>query len=411
MPNPDHINPQDKLAQAKDREEVFQKFLAMAMETGANPENPALVYQGLQNSPYQSQISDYPNRLKTKPEDPNALYKNYPRVGELPEIEQKGLEFLHPDIENACVCLGKFIEGKMKGRWLGRNALTKAQFWSGTKIIPLINTACQMNKDFPDSDIDNCIIRDPANPEHTIPFSEVASDIISYQQRIASSNALAAMCKRFETFEGLERWLKKTTGNNQLEFRGMYGEPPFINRPELFDRKKQKIVLISAPESKQGENLVTAYDLARFISMLGWHQHLPQESRFPGANWHSLESIIKAMGEDPCRYAEIAIATLGLADAIASPVIISKLGNGFSDLRISTEIVYVALVQFLDLRPQANGEAPVLRSASMALRGVKPLQEKQQDALELDARMAAEVTEILRRTVTGELERGTGNRE
>jgi hypothetical protein len=410
MSNSSNVNPQDKLDEAKDRAKIFNKFLTVD-HSGATPNKPTFVYKGVQSSPYKEDIESYPDRLKQKPAEP-VIFKPYPKVGELPQIDQQGLEFLDQDIKEACICIGRFAAGKLQAHWLGRNALSKAQFWSGTKIIPLLNVVCQLSAKFPDSDIDNCVIRDPENKQKDTPLVDIASEIISYQQHIASSNSLAAMCKRFETWEGLESWTRKITGNSKLDFRGRYGEVPFINQPELFDLKKQRVLLKAAPETARGDNLLTAYDLARFISMLGWHHHLPQEARFPGAQWSSLEAVVRAMGTDPCRYIDMAIQTLGLEDFIASPVILSKLGNGFSDSRNSTEIVYVALVQFVDQLPQAEKKPAIQRTVTMVLRGSKPLQEtnpeaieqqKNRDAAELDSTMAAEVTEILRRVVTEEL--------
>jgi len=205
------------------------------------------------------------------------------------------------------------------------------------------------------------------------------------------------MFKRFETRPGLENWVKKITANPNLDFRGSYGEPAFIYSPEVYDLKKRKVLLTPASEGSTGENLLTTYDLTRFISMLGWHHHITQAARFPNAQWISLESIVRAMGTDACRYTDVAIKTLGLEGFISSPVIISKLGNGYSSSRNRYEFVYVALVQFVDELAKGEGNPAKLRTLSMALRGAS------RDAVQLDARMAAEVTEILRRVVTEEL--------
>ncbi|MBD2776931.1 hypothetical protein, partial [Iningainema tapete] len=124
--------------------------------------------------------------------------------------------------------------------------------------------------------------------------------------------------------------MKKITGNQDLVFRGRYGELPYINQPILYDLKTKNVLLLAAPETTRGDNLVTAYDLVRFIPMLGWHHHLPTQSRLPGAQWNSLEAIIRAMGSDACRYIDLAILALGLEKVVISPTIISKLGNGFS---------------------------------------------------------------------------------
>lgn len=414
----------DKLEHGKNRERVFQDFFTR-VNNANDPNNPkntdykqTLLYRSVQNSPYKQDINDYPNRLKDQKNLLEALYQPYPLVGELPKISEQGLEFIHSDITEACICVGYLSDGKMKGRWMGRNALKKNQFWSSTKIIPLLNVVSQLNQKSPNVDINSCTFVDPKDANKSASFFNVADDIISYANKIGTSNALAAMCKRFETWEGLELWVKKITGNQDLVFRGRYGEDPYINLPTLSDSKTKNTLLQAAPETNRGDNLVTAYDLVRFISMLGWHHNLPTQSRLPGAQWHSLEPIIKAMGSDPCRYIDLAIEALGLEKVVTSPTIISKLGNGVSDSRHFVEIAYVALVQFLDQRPTVNNNPPVLRTVSMALRGAIPLKEpyktgetksekrkieEKQIAIKLDARMAAEVTEIMRRLLTEEL--------
>ncbi|GAA6618653.1 hypothetical protein [Scytonema sp. NUACC26] len=400
-----------QLEQGKDKEQIFQEFLVLANQPDATAFKPALLYKGIQNSPYQPEINNYPVRLKEQLDPQELIFKPYPKIGELPQIASQGLEFLHPDIKEACICVGRLSSEKIRSRWIGRNALDKNQFWSGTKIIPLLNIVSQLNTKFPHIDIDNCIIRDPEKLQKDVLFLDVATDIASYQNRIASSNSLAAMCKSFETWEGLELWVKKITGNQDLIFRGRYGELPYINQPELFDLETQKVLLKARPETPRGDNLVTAYDLVRFISMLAWHNHLPLNAQLPGSQWDSLEAIITSLGSDACRYTDLAIQALGLENAIASPTIISKLGNGFSDSRQSSEIVYIAQVQFLVQHPTTNNP-PALKTVCMALRGVKPFLEtnpdkleeaKRRDAIELDARMATEVTEILRKVLIEEL--------
>jgi hypothetical protein len=415
MTNPSNTNNtpiSDRLEQGKDRKKIFQELFVLANKPDATTDKPALLYKGVQTSPYQQDINNYPVRLKNQQNPQKLVFTPYPKVGEMPQISRQGLEFLHPDIKEACICIGRSVNSQLKANWLGRNALNKNQFWSGTKIIPLLNIVSQLNSKFPLADLDTCVIRDRETRQKEVAFFDAANDIVSYQHLKASSNSLAAMCKRFETWEGLELWTKKITGNQDLIFRGRYGELPYINQPELIDVKTKKVLLKAARETTRGDNLVTAYDLVRFISMLGWHHYLSPQSRLPGAQWHSLETIIRAMGSDPCRYIDVAIQALGLEKVVFSPTIISKLGNGFSDSRQSSEIVYVALLHFLDERPKANNNPPVLRSISIALRGAKPLREtnpdkveeaKKRDAIELDARMAAEVTEILRRVVTEEL--------
>ncbi|HLO51964.1 MAG TPA: hypothetical protein VK211_26380 [Kamptonema sp.] len=405
---------------AKNRTGVFKKFLQTESDQKANSDKLAFLDCGIENSPYKKNIKNYPECLKQKPDglkvvsyatttdvsasNKSGKFTRYPNVGELPPINAQGLNFLHEDIKQACVCIGTFVDGKILGQWLGKNPVVKAQCWSTTKIMPILNAVCQVNARHPDCDIDNCSIIDADGQQDDVAFSDVLDDIVTYANRIASSNSLAAMFKRFENRTALEQWVKKITGNNDINFTRDYGEVAFLENPKVLDVIRQKVVLTAEPNSPQGDNLVSTYDLTRFISMLGWHFHIPQPSRFPGAQWHSLETVVKAMGKDSARYTDAAIATLGINNVISSLVIISKLGQGLSTTRQTIETVYTAFVQFVDERPKASSKPAKLRTFAMTLRGAKSLQDVDTDraAVELDARMAAEVTEILRRVVAEE---------
>ncbi|BBD56829.1 hypothetical protein [Planktothrix agardhii] len=118
--------------------------------------------------------------------------------------------------------------------------------------------------------------------------------------------------------------------------------------------------------------------------------------------------MIKALGEDPARYVDVALKTLGIEQVITSPVILSKMGYGDSTVRQTVELCYVAFVQFIDPLPNANQKPAEFRTLAITLRGVIPINNKEdftQQALELDARMAAEVTEIFRRVVVESLDK------
>jgi len=150
--------------------------------------------------------------------------------------------------------------------------------------------------------------------------------------------------------------------------------------------------------------LISAYDLTRIVSQIAWHRHLPPTNRLPAAQWHSLTSLITAMGYDTARYVDTAIAALGLQYFIGDPVVISKMGFGYSDQRKCTELTYTACVQFVDRLAKSHDQSvPKLRSVNMTLRAVLDLKNPDREALEIDARMAATVAEILRRVVTEEL--------
>jgi hypothetical protein len=141
--------------------------------------------------------------------------------------------------------------------------------------------------------------------------------------------------------------------------------------------------------------------------MIGWHYHLESDAQFPHVNWKSLQPIIKGLGKDTARFVDVALEMLGLENQIRFPVILSKLGHGPSSLRQTIETTYMALVQFVDPLPKSTGNSAKLRSVAMTLRGVIPIQDLENfddESIRLDARMAAEVTEILRRVITEELD-------
>lgn len=408
---------------AKNRAAIFQKYLQIEKELEANSDNLAFLDRGIQKSPYKDLVDDYPNCFIAEPDgvkvvsygavaefsDPKrkVAFSPYPKVGVMPQIDQQGLNFINEDIKQACICIGSFVDGKIQAKWLGRDALTKVQCWSATKIIPVLNIISKVNTKYPNVDLDNCIVRDPSGEQDDVAFYDLLEDMVSYAEQIASSNSIAAMFRHFETRAGLEQWVKKTTGNQDLNFRGEYGEAAFILQPELYDTINEQVLLSAAPSDATGDNLVSVYDLTRLVSMLGWHYNIDKSSRLPGARWQSVECLIRAMGHDSARYADVAIETLGLSNVISSPAIISKLGYGLSTTRKVLEMVYMAVVQFIDERPNVNGKPAKLRTLAMTLRGSKALPQNStntdREATELDASMAAEVTEILRRVVAEEL--------
>jgi hypothetical protein len=403
------------LAYAKDRQQIYNEFLQK--EAGYDATKLAFLDRGIQNSPYNDDVPAYPARLQQVPDGTQLVslgpqvtltgtntvitFAPYPAIGSRPQIDG-GLEFLHSDIKYACVCVGSLVEGKMRSHWLGRNPLTNAQQWSTTKIIPLLNVVARANAVQPSASVRDCLVRSIGSASG-YGFYNLAVDLVSYRSVIASSNAVAAMFKQFFTPFDLESWVKRITGNGSLTFRGRYGEAPFIERPDLFYQPSRRVILSAPSTSHTGDNLMSAYDLTRFVSLLGWHNYFSQEARLPSAQWDSLETVVRAMGTDTARYLDVAIERLGLNAVIESPVILSKLGFGRSSSRDRTEICYVALLQFADTRPRRQGKPAVQYTVALSLLAAKDLNDANEEARQLDARLAAEVTEILRRLVTQEL--------
>ncbi len=374
-------------------------------------------------SPLLTHIPVYADRLGTLPDRANVVsydevamlagsqirvrFRPYPNLGTIPNIENIGLEFLDSTVQEACICVGTVVNGQMLTRWIGRNPLRNVQFWSSTKILPLLYTICNANQKDANLAIANCTVVDPDNKVAPRPFSELATRICRYDEiEPMTSNSLAAMFKQFTTPLDLENWLKKISGNQKLTFQGRYGVPPYIKKPSLRDGSKREIVS-GTSTLHEGENLISAYDLTRMVSQLAWHRHIPPANRLPAAQWHSLKTLIEAMAQDTARYVDVAIAALGTQYFIGDPVVISKMGFGFSDQRQQTELTYTAHVQWVDhLAKFAKAHeqpAPKLRSVTMTLRSALKLQNPDREALEIDARMASAVSEILRRIITEEL--------
>lgn len=336
---------------------------------------------------------------------PENSAPDYPQRGVLPVLAAEGLDFLHPDITEACVCVGGQTDGQFRSRWLGRNPLRPVQFWSTTKIVPLLNVVAQVNRAFPQQSLENCRIQSP-DGRWSLPFEQAAVNIVSYQgdalwqalrakpwmpallrRPSPNSNALSALLKRFETYAGLESWWQQITGNPELEFRGNYGRSPLLEWPELVDSRTQQVLLKAAPLMEKGDNHVSACDLTRLLSMLGWHGLLPAAARLPDVEWVGLAAVIRALGQDCARYVDEAIAVLQWQPR--SLLVLSKDGYGASDERHTDELTYTALV-WLTL-PDA-----VPRTLAIALRAVRPNHGRPNSQHRmLDARMATAVTQIL----------------
>jgi peptidoglycan hydrolase-like protein with peptidoglycan-binding domain len=409
-----HANPVDFIVANTDRQQTFNTYLAQ--ESGCNADKLACLDRGIETSAYADEIPQFPDRLTQTPngititsfgaaavqKSTNArfTYDLYPARGERPPIDGIGLDFLNSDVLQACVCIGSFVDGAIRARWLGKDALKPAQLWSSTKFLPMLNVVCRANATDAKAQIKDCVIC-PTDTKNGYNFYELAKGLVNYHSPIATSNSIAATFKQFSTPAKLQAWVQGITGNYSTQFQGRYGEPPILDAPDLWSNPLGKAILKPAYASHSGDNLLSTYDLVRFISMLGWHNYLAEGAQLPNARWDSLATVVQAMAQDTARYVDVAIATLGLAPAIASPVILSKLGFGRSDSRDRTELCYVAFVQFLDSR--SPDHPATLRTVSLALLVARSSGDANAEACQADARMAAEVTEILRRVVTQEL--------
>ena len=397
------------LSAAQDIQRVFQTFLQQ--EQGHSQEKLAFLDRTVQSSAFRSGIPKYALRLQMPTGVVPAVNAaaTYPQRGEIFLVNEGGLDFLPSEMLSACVCLQSMRDDQLQARWLGKDALSDRQMWSSTKFIPLLNVASQLNRLDPSVDISRCKVRSAGSGGRFsgFPFEDLATAIMTYDNRISTSNALAVMFKRFATPESLEKWTRQITGNRSLSFQGRYGEVPFIQNPELWSSQRNRSLLKSPGIRHSGQNLMSTYDLTRLITMLGWHWRLDNAQRLPDIQTRSLDCIIRAMGHDTARYVDVALETLGLSQWVKDPVIISKSGFGRSDERDRTELTYCALAQFSLPRQIANPNlgAPDPTAAyqhysfGFTLIAAQNVGDADAEARYVDALMATAVTALIRRIV------------
>ena len=383
----------------------LQQIQASSPIVNKNTPSSAFVSRSIEQSPFKPLIINYPTFLAQKPDGTSLIsygdsftltngktvnFDDYPSLGKQPNIDNTGLSFLPSNISHACVCIGSFSDSNspIKARWLGKDALTPvALWWSTTKFIGVLNTVCQIHQNSINTDIDDCVIA-----SHR--FNDLVRDMVSYQG--LSSNRIGALFKSFSKKEVLSKWIETQTGSSNLNFTGSYGEDPLISPARIKDTTTGNIVLSSGSVgAATSTNSLSAYDLARLISMLGWHLHLPNNAKLPSAQWKSLESIVRAMGHDTARYVDVAFETLGVMNIISEPVIISKVGWG-NVSATSGSMTYTVFVKFVDRR----FTPAKLRTFALALRCPSPVSA---DFDGRDTNLAAAVTEIVRRILTEEL--------
>lgn len=368
-------------------ETLYRMFLKQSKAEGSNSDHLAFLDRGIDSSWLKREIAEYPHRLRTILPSSEAG-SAYPKTGEMPTIES-GLAFLHPDITQACVCVGGWQNGKLLGRWLGRRATAPEQMWSATKTFPMLRVAIRAQATSPPlPKLENCRIG-------SRPLNKIFDSIVSYDEGASASNAWARCLKQFDTPQGLENWLKACTGNTGSRFRGGYGVAPTVARPTLVDSSTGKTLLRASGADHTGENLVSAYDLCRMLGNQAWHPHLTAETRIPGLQQSGADTLTNSLGKDSARFVDVSLQALGLKDRLENVVVLSKLGFGFSDTRKQWESIYSAFVALTDKQTQKSHQF------ALALRGRHA--PGSQAAVELDSRMAASVAQIIRRVVDGDL--------
>ena len=377
----------------------------------ASDDHLPLLDRGLAGSRFEASVPAYARHLEQVPQGlvpypaPSPGFGSYPRRGQAPAILSGqeglgGLEFLSEEVAQACVAIGSFGANQpLRVRWYGRQAdAVNVQFWSATKIAAALHVLCQANRRSPMTPIGGCRIG--PNVFGDSPgeyFGDLFRQMVSYEKDAQSpghSNALGALFKTLVNpgEENVQQWLRQLTANPSLVLMGRYGTPSYIENGALVGPPG---VLVGYRQPPRSRNLVSAADLVRLLTLVGWHRQLGPDQRLAGAQWASLRTVVEGLGHDSARYIDAALENLGLVDAVASPVIISKLGYGAetADPEIDA-LTYAAFAQFSDLR---SGQ-PRQRSFALALR----IPTAPGAGVRHDARMAAEVTEIVRRVFAEE---------
>lgn len=393
----------------------LQAIQAKSLIVNGNTPSSAFVARTLAKSPFQPFVGDYPTFLAQKPDGATITsygdsftlstgtvvnFSDYPNLGQQPAIDNTGLNFLSSNISHACLCIGSFSDdgSQIKAHWLGKNALNSTNlWWSTSKFIGVLNAVCQINQKSINTDVDDCVITKSTGTSTRHRFHDLVKDMVSYQG--LSSNAIGVLFKSFTKREDLSNWIKQLTGNSTLDFRGSYGEDPLVSPAKVTDTTittGNPVLSSTAVGAATNTNSLAAYDLVRLISMLGWHLHLPATAKLPSAQWKSLESIVRAMGNDTARYVDVALETLGVVNVISEPVIISKVGWGDVSAT-SGSMTYTAFVRFVDRR----FTPAKLRTFAFTLRCPTPMSSGNFDGR--DTNLAVAVTEVIRRILTEEL--------
>lgn len=384
---------------------------ALARQGLADDDHLPLLDMGLEASPFRPEPPRFAARLSSTPTAAEltpypasaAGFAACPRHGVVPPIvkgtESRGsLEFLSEAVAQACVCVGSFAADRpLRLRWYGRQALENVQFWSATKVIAPLHVLCQANRRSPGTPVGPLLLRS-GDGRRSASFAELFTSMVSYGQDAqvpGSSNAIGYLFKQLRNpgEPDVQTWLRQLTGNADLRFLGRYGREPLFEEAVL---QGPGGVLVGHGPLPRTRNLVSAYDLVRLLTMLGWHHRLTADQRLSGAHWTSLAAVVQGMGHDTARYLDVALERLGLLQAVAEPVILSKMGFGAEtgDDGIDA-LTYAAFASFRDTRTSPARQ----RCFALALR----IPTRPGCGLEADARMGAEVTELVRRIFAEEL--------
>ncbi len=364
------------------------RYAAEARRVGAKDAHLAFLDRGPESSPWLEELAD--PRLPSPaslPIDADAGPAAYPPRGVLPAIEAGGLEWLGPEIGQACLCLGRRGSQGLQALWLGRDALSPLECLSATKIVPMLNVLARSARQ-------GARLQPWGSDALSLDLERVLFDVVSYAGTVGSSNALAALLNQLEPRR--EAWIRAHTGGPEaLRFGGRYGETPPIAQP-LLRAGHDDTILVPFGMAATAGNKVSVYDLTRLLSMLGWHRLLRPAQRLRGLDGGGARLAARALSCDTARYLDAAFADLGLERRVDAPLILSKMGYGESAL------VYCAFLHVRDRRD----DAAITHSLAFTLRCPKRTGDR--EAVRADLAMAEAVTTLLERVLTERVPTGFG---
>jgi hypothetical protein len=370
-------------------ERIRAELERYAQRVGASDSHLAVLDMGAQASPFLDLLERMPAWLAEGPAAAEGASRHpfppFPPLGQLPApIEPLPPTLLDPAVTEACLGVGRLEQGELRCRWLGRQALQPLECLSSSKIIPLLNVLCRLGR----TDVDDpatLLLRSVGSQAQELQLGPVLMDLCSYAECVGSSNALAATLNQLEAQP--VAWIRHQSGNPEdLRFGGRYGEACRLAIPELVDPRSGHRLLPFARPVEAG-NRIGVYDLTRLMALLGWHQALQPAQRLEGLTAPTQALAARALSGDTARYVDVALSSLGVAQALRHPVILSKLGYG------EEALVYTAFVQF-------QLDAP--RSLALTLRVAKGVGDA--EAIRADLTMAMAVTDLIRQLLRGELE-------
>jgi hypothetical protein len=378
------------------RDEAYGQLLAQARREGSNGNHLAVLDRGLASSPFKADAARATALFARRPDGltlaPGSVAgaEPFPKRGERVGTVQP-LPFLGASTTQASVAVLN-DEGGLKARWYGRDQDTNAPFWSAAKSVNALGVIAKLNAAAPSLEVGRLSVREAGRPETAINLGALFQDITSYDAGVPRSNAGAGLLGRLLGTAGREGFVQGSTGH-AVQLAGNFGGGTIFNHPEVVGPDGR--VVLQAPETAgtPGKNRIAASDLTRLHAQAVLHKRLAPDQRLAGAQAHSLEAWTSAMTEDSARYADVALQTLGLAGAVKDVAISSKLGFGYVPETGKYEAAYSGVLQFTDTRHSP----PRQRTMAFTLRG------EQADPVALDANLAADMTELVRRLANDEL--------